>query len=176
MSASIEQILDLLGQVPRPPDAPPIRGASSESLQEFERSTGIELPDEIRQWWSVCDGDMAGPGGLYGVDPYDDFLSVRSVYELYPQWTAARWVPIAGDGTGCQYVADLNDGVVGFVDTSLDDSEISWVAASGVPEFLRFLLQSELGEKRWPFRSEYVLAMDPKLAEYRGDWPLPWDE
>jgi hypothetical protein len=40
--------------------------------------------------------------------------------------------------------------------------------------FLESLLDGELGDRRWPFHRDYVLACDPALASVVPASLLPW--
>jgi len=121
---------------------------------------------------------MVGPGGLFGIWPASDSLSIDGYLRLFPSWTASGWVPIAGDGLGDYWVTvpDATDGleaVVAFVDVHQNPEAVDHYAASGVLHFLRFLLKSELGEKRWPRDPAYVLTADPGMIALPEDL-MPW--
>jgi hypothetical protein len=87
-----------------------------------------------------------------------------------PERRDRGWVPVANDGSGDHYVVDAGSGTVYFVDQA-DYDVAAYAAASGLPAFLEFLLEGELGERRWPFDASYVLDRDPALA---GVTPSPW--
>jgi hypothetical protein len=62
-----------------------------------------------------------------------------------------------------------------FVDVMEDPEELSYVVASSLGRFLRFLLESDLGDRRWPFDEEYVTAEDPAIGAVDPPTLLPWN-
>lgn len=60
-----------------------------------------------------------------------------------------------------------------FVDTMADNGP-TYIAACSLIGFLSFLLEKELGEKRWPFDAGYVVDADPDLIRVRDVCLLPW--
>jgi cell wall assembly regulator SMI1 len=173
-----DDILELLERVERPPSPRAVSGASDEQLAGLRRTLGFELPAELNRWLRVCNGVIAGPGGLYGADPPEDFLDIDG--PLRPGWRENRWIPVAGDGTGNQYVLDASrrhfDGdAVYFVDVMEDPDALSYVVASSLERFLRFLLLADLGDRRWPFDETHVSAVDPALPAVDPPNLLPWN-
>jgi cell wall assembly regulator SMI1 len=172
--------IQLLTRVPRPPDAQPCSGASSEQLSVLENLLGYSMPEPLRTWLTLCNGVIAGPGGLYGSKTTDDFLDIAFVLRMYPSWRERKWLPIAGDGNGNHYVIDAShthldtDGVF-FVDVSEDPLELAYVVASGLPQFLVFLLEREVGVIQWPFDRDFVLARDSAISSVTPPRLLPWN-
>ena len=180
MNSDYNGVLDLLGQVERPPSPRPVTGASDEQLARLRESLGFDPPAVLVDWLRVCNGVIAGPGGLYGAEPPEDFLAIGGVLELHPGWRENRWIPVAGDGTGNQYVLDttrqhLDHDAVYFVDVMEDPDALGYVAGSSLGRFLHFLLRSDLGDRRWPFKEEYVSAEDPELLAVEPNILLPWN-
>lgn len=155
-------------------------GASADDLLRLRDELSFDLPPALIRWLSVCNGQLAGPGGLYGSLPQSDHLDIPTV--LRPGWRERRWIPIAGDGCGDTYVLDagrkhLPTDAVFFVDQS-DYDALDYVVASDLPTFLRQHLRQELADPedhRWPFDPEATLAVDPRLAEVRPESLLPWN-
>jgi hypothetical protein len=173
------RILDLLEQVPKPPEARSPKGAVPEQLDALERRIGGSMPASLRCWLSLCNGYIAGPGVLYGARPDDADLDLAVAINLWPEWRSRRWVPIASDGCGNSYLLDVAAGgslpdVVYFVDCSADPSRLAYAVGSSIPRFLTFLLECELGERRWPFDSEYFLARDPHATSIDARY-MPWN-
>jgi hypothetical protein len=172
-------VLDLLGRVPRAPWAGSLTGAAPEQLSALDETLGYPAPPSVRTWLTLCNGYLAGPGNLYGSTTGTDFLDIASVLDIHPRWRAKQWLPVAGDGTGNEYIVDASrahlagDGVF-FVDVSEDPLALAYVVGSGLPEFLEFLLERELGDARWPFNADSVLARDPAIAEVTPSSLLPW--
>jgi hypothetical protein len=98
------RVLDLLAEVERPPSPRPVSGATDEQLDALRRALTFEPEEDLASWLRTCNGVIAGPGGIYGVDPPEDFLDIDGVMELFPGWRENRWIPVAGDGTGNHYV------------------------------------------------------------------------
>jgi hypothetical protein len=175
-----ERALDLLGRVPRPPEARPCAGASKEQLSALEGELGYPVPASLVTWLSVCNGIVAGPGGLYGSRPADDFLDIGSTLRIHPDWRLKKWLPVAGDGNGNHYVIDagrthLDADAVYFVDVSEDALELAYIVGSNLDLFLVFLLDRETGVRGWPFDASYVLAHDPGIASVDSSALLPWN-
>jgi cell wall assembly regulator SMI1 len=173
-----DDVLDLLERVERPPSPRPVSGASDEQLAGLRRTLGFEPPAELLAWLRVCNGVIAGPGGLYGADPPEDFLDIAVT--LHPGWRENRWIPVAGDGTGNQYVLDASrqhfDGdAVYFVDVMEDPDALSYAVASSLEQLFRFLLLSDLGDRRWPFDKAHVSTADPALLAVTPPNLLPWN-
>jgi hypothetical protein len=178
-----DEILSLLERVPKPPEAGPPEGATRDQLDALERRIGFPVPASLRSWLSVCNGYIAGPGGLFGARPDDPFLDIAARFngevEFLRERRTKRWLPIAGDGCGNDYVLDVaaSAGVAGavyFVDSHDDPVRLAYAVGSSIPRFLTFLLEDELGEKRWPFDADYFLAHDPHATSIDPRY-LPWN-
>ncbi|SCF44675.1 hypothetical protein GA0074696_6042 [Micromonospora purpureochromogenes] len=94
----------------------------------------------------------------------------------YPGWRQLGWLPVAGDGFGNFYMLLIQGSLAGhvaFVEAISEPNEITYVAASNLWSFLRFLFEKELGAKGWPVDPTVVLAADPGLAHVPAN-PLPW--
>jgi cell wall assembly regulator SMI1 len=163
----------------------PPTGAAPEQLASLERQLGYPIPAELVRWLSLCNGYIAGQWGFYGTHPgnnHKKHLDIGYLLVLYPVWQSNRWIPVASDGCGNDYVLDRSDDnrspeAVFFVDCALDSSELAYVVASSLPRFLTFYLESDLGEleQPWPFDREYVLARDPEIASIDPRL-LPWNQ
>jgi hypothetical protein len=174
-----EEVSELLGRVPLPPDEPSPTGLGHEGVVGFVTRTGLAVPPELEEWLHLCNGARAGPGGLFGIRPVRQILDIEEYYRLYPHWRTAGWIPTAGDGCGDYYVLstgveDLPARPVFFIDTHECTDRPAYVVASDLWRFLRFLLGRELGERGWPFDQTKVLAEDPDLAAYRRV-PKAWE-
>jgi hypothetical protein len=173
-------VLDLLERVPRPPQARPCSGASREQLVALGRSLGYPVPTSLVTWLSLCNGVIAGPGGLYGSAPADDFLDIDSVLRLHPDWRVKKWLPVAGDGNGNHYVIDashahLDTDAVYFIDVSEDALRLAYIVASDLEHFLAFLLEGEIDVRGWPFDAGYVIGRDPAISSVDSPMLLPWN-
>jgi cell wall assembly regulator SMI1 len=154
-------------------------GATSEQLGALEERLELSLPEVYRKWLSVCNGMVAGPGGIYGTETGKNFLDVEWVLQLHPQWLEQRWLPVAGDGNGNHYVLDLSrrhidEDAVFFIDVSDDPEALSYIVASDLRRFFAGLLSKELGDRRWPFDREFMLQADPQIVSVEPPYLLPW--
>jgi hypothetical protein len=167
----------LVFEVPSPPGEPLAEGTSDEEIHRFSVRTGVSIPAELEQWLRFTNGPCIGPGGIYGISPRRRNLDIEQTYRFRPEWRSRNWIPIAGDGCGNEYIlaADKKLGssfpVFFFDHEQGDPTRIAYFVGSGLWSFLRFLLQHELGERRWPFNAEFVLESDPELS---GCSKLPW--
>jgi cell wall assembly regulator SMI1 len=157
-----------------------VSGATDKQFDQLRQAIGFEPPADLVDWLRVCNGVIAGPGGLYGASPPEDFLDIAGLLQLFPHWRDNRWIPVAGDGNGNHYVLDagrqhLDRDAVYFVDVMEDPDELSYVVGSSLARFLRFLLLSDLGDRRWPFDEAYVSAEDPAILAVEPDTLLPWN-
>lgn len=146
-------------------------------VAELERRLGQALPAALVEWLRVCRGDVIGPGGVFGARPDEPDLDIEHRLTYHPGFLERGWLPIAGDGCGNTYVLIAHGpltGMVGFVETVTDPDHIDYLVGSDLWHFLRFLLAKEVGERGWPFREDFVLALDPHLAAAPTQL-LPWN-
>lgn len=78
-----------------------------------------QLPPQLREFLTVCNGARIGPGGFFGQRPDDSSRDLPAVLAVWPEWAPKGWLPVAGDGCGNYYVM-TPDGEIGFVDTMTD--------------------------------------------------------
>lgn len=165
---AIGELIALAHRVPAPYDQV-FAGASETDLVAFESRVGHIVPPGFRAWLRTVNGAMIGPGGVFGIRDPSDILSIERHLRIYPQWRQTEWLPVASDGLGNYWVTlplgpDGSSDWVAFVDTHQDPGVVDRYVASSFPRFMGFLLQSELGETRWPGDKEYDLRLDPALA------------
>ena len=178
-----DEVLALVHEVPRPPGEGIPGGATPAAIDALGKSMGRPVPQELQAWLLRCNCPRVGPGGVYGVCPDDDYVDIAAKYRLRPHWLERGWVPVAGDGCGNYYVLDLarrtrSGHPVLFLDWE-DSSDLvcdtpSYVVASGLWPFLRYLL---LGEKKAAYNiwdEEEALREDPGLADVEGVL-RPWE-
>lgn len=174
-----QRIRELLRLVPGPPGEPIPAGIGDIEFADFQRRTGLELPEDVKSFLRITNGPCVGPGGLYGIRPIRSNLAINSVLSGRPEWEKRKWIPIAGDGCGNQYLLataqEFGPGFpVFFVDVIREPNLPTYIVGSEIGRFLIFLLERELGEKRWPFNKEYVTQNDPAIVRFSG-LPLPWE-
>ena len=163
-------------------------GATNEDCDAFSQRTGITMPPELREWLLLYNGPCIGPGGLYGIHPLEEAYDIEDFLGRRPTWRQNRWIPIAGDGCGDQYVVptrgEFGDGFpVLFIDNHKDPDTPAYIVASSVGKFLEFLLRTEIEDtldegkdlqSRWPFDEAIVRAVDPDIVRFHGV-PFPWE-
>jgi len=178
---NIEQIKELkriINTLPSPPGEEMPIGASQQDIIQLEKEIGFALPEELLDWLQASNGPCVGAGGITGVRTKRNGQDIAIILSNYPSWKEKHWIPIAGDGCGNYYVmlADSTKGSLplGFVDTMRDRDSIAFIAASNLWHFLNFYLKAEQGERRWPFKREFVVEMDPDILEFTN-LGLPWD-
>jgi hypothetical protein len=175
-AALSQRVQRLLGLVPRDPQQSLPGGASDAQLADLAARLGLSLPPVLTAWLRMCNGAAIGPGGLFGARPDNASFDLAERSALYPQWRAVGWLPIAGDGCGNDYVLITTGRLVGFIafiETMADPDRLDYLVASDLWRFLVFLLERELGDRRWPFDATAVLQADPRLADGPNDL-MPW--
>lgn len=159
--------------------------ADQADLDALAREIDRPVPDQLVRWLTICNGSMAGPGGLYGAyatpDRDQGALDIITYMLMYAdkRWPQQGWIPVAGDGCGNRYVIDasgrLLDGTgVFFVDTSDDPGVPAYGVASDLPTFLAQLLLHQIARTPWPFDPTYIAQHDPMLTIVCPDPLLPW--
>jgi cell wall assembly regulator SMI1 len=127
----------IFGAVRAPEDV--LEGASPGQLARLEERLRRKLPEELGALLTICNGGAIGPGGIYGQRPDNSYLDLPSVLELFPEWAALGWLPVAGDGCGNYWVL-LGDGRVGFVDTMSHSGALDRVSDPDLFSFVERIL------------------------------------
>lgn len=146
-------------------------GASPAAIEEFEARLGFRLRDDIRRWLRSLNGGLFGPGGLYGIQPAEEWLDIEKHLGQNPQWVEPQWVPVAGDGFGGTYVVVNEAGFCAFVDPE-DRGRLGYAVASDVFHLIEGLLRSD-DEDWWPFDPDRMATFDPSLAAVDAA-SMPW--
>jgi hypothetical protein len=185
MALSIEEIKSVIPQLlrlaPKPPDEIPEYEpgpATLDDIRKFEAEKGMLLSRDVIEWLMTTNGILRGPGGLNGVSGWMG-AGMEGAFANFPEWKTMKWFPLGEDGCGNCYVSYPSDRFedrrpVCFVDVMDDPNRIAYIVASSVWHFVYFLLNRELGDKRWPFNRDYVLAQDPNIQEFT-ELSKPWD-
>ena len=145
----------------------------------FEARTGVSVPEDVRTWLSLCTGAECETVILLGICPRQAFLDMECVYVVHPGWARRGWLPVASDGCGNAYVIatkpDYGQGHPAFfVDCMKSPSKPTYIVASDIRHFVWGILECELGDDRWPFDRDFVVAADPAILTFSG-LPLPWE-
>jgi cell wall assembly regulator SMI1 len=170
-----EEVVQLMRAAERAPDQPFPGGADDADLADLQGRLGMPMPASLVDWLRVCKGEAIGPGGVYGARSDQPHNDIAETLSLFPGWRARGWIPVAGDGCGDYYVLIEHGelaGYIGFIDQA-DEDAISYLVASDLWLFLRFLFLSETGDRSWPFDREAVLAADSAMEGVPGDL-MPW--
>lgn len=173
-----DRIKTLLSKVPSPPGERLPEGTTDAEIHSFVDRTGISVPDDLAAWMKLSNGPCVGPGGLFGIRTQRSHLDIESCLDIFPSWRHQKWIPVAGDGCGNYYVVptqgEFGDGFpVLFIDMSLADDSPAFIVASDMGHFLESLLETELGDRSWPFDERAVVERDPNILSFR-DVKLPW--
>lgn len=168
-----EDLIPLVRAAHHPPEDR-LEGASEAEIRELESRIGVRIPDSLWQWLRVCRGSAGGEGGIYGVGNRRRDLDIESLLELFPDWRALGWIPIAGDGCGNYYVlmTERPGAPVGFIETIESEVDVLYVTATSLHTFLREMLTDEIESTGWPFDREYIARVDPELLYVS---PNPFD-
>ena len=176
----MEQISELLDQVPKPPEDSIPTGVTDEEIAQFEERTGLAVPAVFRSWLRFTNGPCVGPGGFYGILPLRSHLDIEEYLARFPNWKKRRWIPVAGDGCGNHYIMPTqNEFGLGypvlFIDVAKSADFPSYIVASDLEHFIVGILRNEIGSIGWPFDRNKTLAFDPHLLDYL-QLHFPWEE
>lgn len=175
-------LVDVLRLLPeaghRPGDT--IAGATDADLDDLSSAFGRPLPDDVVAWLRLCNGTLAGEGGIFSVSRIIEEL------EFWPVHRVRGGLPIAGDGCGNTYVVDSTAGsAVGLFEPIASDEELQCYFSSNLRAFLGRWLRKEIANTRarrarpqhrdydpWPLEASEAVQLDSELANLS---PLPWD-
>jgi hypothetical protein len=108
-------------------------------------------------------------GGIFGICPLNEYLDTEGRFHRRPRFKDEGWIPTAADGSGNVCVLATRSTTRSGHPIYFCDHEQSYdatfVVASGLWQFLRFLLRREMGADYWPYERDRVLAEDPGLAD-----------
>lgn len=161
------------GFVPRDPYPP---GAKGDSFAAFRTRTGVELPDDIKEWLRITNG----AAGFFGVDPAPKDRSVEGIWQAVPYLHQEGWIPVGVSDFGDFYVRVVPElggrGNVFLVRGTMAD-ELAFVVASDTLHLAEFVLEEREvlnsgGKYGWPFDKAFVLSKDPELSHAGAR--LPW--
>ena len=174
-----EQFKPLLYKTILNPDDLPLSGASSCDIAAAERKLRRRLPKELKDWLRVVNGPSVGvQGGFLGVNSRGRNLEdVVDIVGVCRKWMEEGWFPVADDGCDNYYVmlSKTEGNPVAFIDMMADPSNLNYVAASNLAQFVRGFIESESGQDwYWPFDKDETLKRDPALATVTIA-KLPWD-
>lgn len=164
-------------------------GATEEDLEAFTFRTGIELPDDVKQWLRITNGQP----GFYGIGSAQKGANIEELWEVRPDLRQPGWIPVGTDDFGNFYVRIVPEsggrGGVFYVEATSTD-ELAYAAASDTLHFAQFSLEESLhvipefssmeeaiqsGKLYgWPRDESFVLSKDPDLTHVEGG-PFFWD-
>lgn len=142
MNTNKQEAIRLLTFLDLAPDDVLPSGATLRQLRDFEKRTELKLPNQIREWLSICNAPCVAEGGVFGVSPTRPFLDIESYLFDHPGWRDNNWLPVAGDGCGNYYIVVLNAEDLDFCPVFFVDHEESYDILSHeiAPDFWSFLL------------------------------------
>jgi hypothetical protein len=159
------------------PDPYP-KGVTERQLRAFRSRTGVELPDDVREWLRITNG----ASGFFGIGSAPKGSNVEEIWRLTPEWRENRWIPVGRDDFGNFFVRVVPEsgkrGGVFLVEATISD-ELVYAAASDTLHFAWFdLRHSEALQTHktsgWPQDESFVLSQDPELAHVEGA-PFYWE-
>lgn len=163
-------------------------GVTEEDLTAFTSRTGIELPDDVKQWLRITNGCP----GFYGIGSAQKGFNMERLWEVCPDLQRPGWIPVGMDDFGNFYVRVVPEsggrGGVFYVE-AIGTRELEYAAASDTLHFAIFSLEERLhvtpefssveeayksGKMYgWPRDKSFVLSKDPELAHVEGG-PFFW--
>ena len=174
LETQIFRLLKKSGELCYPP-------VSNQQLNQGRKSLGIDLPEDLMRWLTLCNGTLAGAGGIYGLYPEKSWVDAVKILGLSPEWRGLKWIPVASDGCGNFYVLVCGGEAVrppvAFVDTIRDRQSLAYAVGSNLWTFIYFYLHREYearSKRHWPFDKKWVLGIDPDFANVKVA-PLPWE-
>lgn len=92
------EVIRRLNRVPRPKSEGAPVGISAERVRTIAVRMNMQVPVELVQWLSVCNGYCMGPGGLFGMETTRDFFDIETYITIFPSWKAHGWIPSLATG------------------------------------------------------------------------------
>ena len=184
MTTAFEKLEHLIRTANLPDGESLPKGASEETILQFENRMSIIIPDDFKRILRITNGPLIGPNGFYGIETARKEIDIEYLYYLFPCWRTLGWIPVCGDGCGNYYLI-VTTGRYGagypvvFVDTTDGEDAPSFIVSSGVIQFGVFILEDEIEndldnyDTPWPFDEAYVITHDPEIMNFHGV-PLPW--
>lgn len=172
-------VLEYLHQLERAGTIVRLTVATTADLDGFVNRTRVWLPDDARELLAASNGISGLGTRVFRIRQVHEPRDIESLYLLYPSWAARKLLPIADDGCGSYYLL-ASSHVYGqghpvlFFDHVDGLEQPTFIAASGIWPFFRFLLEQQFGQTYWPFDKDRVIAADPDILNFHGV-PLPWE-
>lgn len=160
---TLEHVHSLIHGAVRAPDEE-IRGASGIELAALRTRLGRDLPAQLAELLTICNGARIGPGGLFGHRPDDPYVDLPSYIDLFPQWAERGWLPVAGDGCGNYYVL-LADDSVGFIDPMTVPNALDERTHADLFEFVEAILASDQADHFGPITSVAPKCHHPAVPQ-----------
>ena len=184
--------------------------ATNDEIASYEKKYNLSFPPELKEWLKHCNGVLLDDGwfDIGGVNQSgDDALEIYEYSNGYNEeygWRKNDWITLSQDGFGSYHILDGKNCINGkypvyFIDQCDFDSEgnskPTYIAASGLYEFLYFFIEQEIREQQicktgvdlevgydyvnnqWPFNEQYVLKHDPDILKVKlhTGINLPWE-
>lgn len=150
-------------------------GASEEQINELEKALSIQLPDDVKALYRLCNGQSSFDYGLLNGNEFlslerirdewtvwkdlldagdlitdDDIESDRIDTEIRQVWWHPKWIPFTYNGGGdhdCLDLAPAKEGVQGQIISMWHDDEERKLLAPGIREWLQqYAEQLESGQ------------------------------
>ena len=175
MGKNIDQLVQILRDAPLHPEEGVPPSLDRSEITELQRRLGMGFPPTFAEWLTKTNAPCVGSGGFVGLSPARKSLDIEAIYQNYPSWQSAGWIPVANDGSGNYYVLVPPRFPVAFIDVSENPCGLAYVAASNLLKFIEMFIRRECGERDWPFNEDYVLRNDPDVVTHRDLACMPWE-
>jgi hypothetical protein len=159
------------------PDAYP-KGVTEKDLRAFRSRTGIELPEDVKQWLKITNGAPQ----FFGIGEAQKGSNMEELWRLCPRLRDIGWIPVGEDNFGNYFVrvASESGGRSGvfYAEATMPD-KLEYAVASDTLHFALFYLRhfeacQSWKMSGWPEDKSFVLSQDPELARVEGA-PFYWD-
>jgi len=172
-------------------------GATQEQLEKLERVIGLELPESVKAFYRIHDGQTKGYGPIFGLQ----LLSINGIIGSWKTWYALkddgmneefagrmtsrpagtikkfylnlRWIPFTHDQSGNHLGIDFDPDVKGrlgqIIAFGRDENEKKLIANS-FPEFLENYIR-QLDQVEWSLdKTGWTISHETFGRKHYHDW------
>lgn len=172
-------------------------GATSEEIQALEEHVGVSLPQSLKEFLSIHNGQSSGPGLFFGVvflstseiarqwDAWDDLDDMNEDMEddmsskpegvIKPLYVNRKWIPLTHDYSGNHIGIDFDPdtkGTPGQIIAFGRDQDMKILKAKSFDDFIAMYI-SQLQSLAWGFKPEHWMMYDKNYNFHYNDWS--WD-
>lgn len=131
------------------PEQPWKPGVSIDTIKEFEKNVGVTFPQELIEYFSVCDRPMIVLCAPWTLMQFSFVTSgwetQKELAKMYPHDTESynlAWIPLLDSGGGDYHCVDLSGegGAVGQIVSYFHDKDERHVLASSITDYFEKIL------------------------------------